>query len=255
MTMKERFKTSGERPLVRIVVLALFVILFVLFGLGAAPFVRDLVSGLFISSTDDAYALLPRATLTARLKQAEEELLRVRYQSILYDVIVLENQRLREAARAVSLSSSITARVLARPPQTLYDSLLVNQGSEAGVVVDAIVTFEGVALGRVVSLGKESAVVELFSSPDSKTDVLVGEPVAVSVAHGLGGGSFELSVPQEVAVAVGDAVRLPASDPVVVGVVAEVSFEEKDATKTVRFASPVSFSELDFVQIFVAPAP
>jgi hypothetical protein len=65
----------------------------------------------------------------------------------------------------------------------------------------------------------------------------------------LGGGAFELTIPQEVDVAVGDIVRIPASTSLALGVVTEITAKPTDTSKVVRFAMPVSFGALDFVEV------
>lgn len=249
MMMRERFRTRNQRPFFRVAALIALIALFVLFGTGFGPFIRDVFVGALVTVEPDEYALLSKETLAARLKDAEQELSRTRYQSILFTLLTEENDRLRAAANAVSVSGGITARVLGRPPQTHYDSLLIDRGTRDGLSSEDLVVFEGVALGRVTSLGARSATVELFSSPGSEHDVLLGNPPAISIARGLGGGAFELSVPQEVSVETGDTIRLPASESLVLGVVLGIMFEPNDISKVIRFSTPVSFAELDFVQV------
>lgn len=215
---------------------------------------RDFSAGLFrVASGIDDDTLLPKNVLASRLRDAERELSRTRYQSVLFSLLAEENRRLRDAADAASLTAGVTARVLARPPQTQYDSLLIDQGEAQGVSLDDVVVFEGIALGRIVSTAQATSVVELFSSPGTEHDVLLGNPVAVSIARGLGGGSFELSVPQEVAVEKGDTIRFPGTESLLAGIVVQVFSEPAGISKTVRFASPISISELDFVRVITRP--
>lgn len=250
MTMKEQFKIRNQKPFFRIAAFAVIVVLFVVFGTPLGLLIRDMfVSVLSATAIDLEYASLSKEALAARLKDAERELSHIRYQATLFTLLTEENAHLRDAAGAGVLPGGRVARVVGRPPQTHYDSLLIDAGSRDGLLPDDLAVFEGIALGRVASVGERSATIELFSSPGSERDVLVGSPVAVSIARGVGGGSFRLSVPREVSVQVGDVIRLPASESLALGVVTDVSFEPTDISQTVLFATPVSFSELDFIRV------
>ena len=233
-------------------VLAALVFVFFL-SQGSRNYLRDLFVNFFAphASTTDEYASLSRDVLVQRLKDSESTLSRVRYQALLYGLLSDENAKLRQAAKFVGTTASVTARVVTRPPQTHYDTLLIDAGTSAGIQENNLVVFEGVLLGKIVSPTSQSATVQLFSSPGSERDVIVGNPSTVAIARGLGGGAFELAVPQGVKVLPGDAVRVSATNPMLLAVVTSVSSEAKDASQTVRCASPVSFADLDFIHIIL----
>ncbi len=220
------------------------------FGLNLSNFVRGVFAS--IVSKHDAqsiYAGLSKDALIARLTADDQELSRIRYQGLLYSLLADENAALRKTAFAAPLQSGVTGRVIARPPHTAYDTLLIDVGSDTGVHQNDLAVFQGILLGRAVSVGKNSSTVALFSSPGTLNDVIIGTPSAVAVAHGLGGGAFELSVPQGVKVMPGDIVRFPATESLALGVVVSVSAEAQDVSQTVRFTSPVSFADLDFIHM------
>jgi len=254
MTMMGRSRDSkaGLRLFLggAIILGALFVLFF---NTEIGAYARGFLSSIIALRGGNAeYAALSKDALIDRLSSAESELMRAKYQAILYDALAEENARLRDAAGAVALSPRLTARVIARPPQTLYDTLIIDQGAEAGVRERDSATYQGIALGHVVTVDAKTSVVQLFSSSGALNDAILGEPRAVAVAKGQGGGAFESSLPQGIVVAVGDTVRFPASESLILGVVKSVSADPRDASQTVRFAIPVSFADLDFIQIVPA---
>jgi hypothetical protein len=245
--MKERY-TIRNWAFTALVIAAVGLVIF--FTIRGSVLLRDAAMSMSAPlNTDPTYAFLTRDALIARLTDAERELSHTRWQGALIEIIGEENHALREAAKAIPATSGVTARVLVRPPRTPYDSLVLDAGAESGVNQGDLVVAGGIALGRIRSAGETSSVAELFSNPSSSHDALVGEPPVVAIARGLGGGSFELTVPQEVAVAAGDIVRLPGARSLILGIIARVSAEPTDVSKTVRFAAPVSFAALDFVEI------
>lgn len=245
---RKRFRDTG---------IAAFVLLAVIFlGSPVAPYVRNLFVYLSVPRpTTSAYALLSRDALISRLTDAEKKLSLIRYQSVLYGLLSDENTKLRQTFNAAPPPKSILARVIARPPKTVYDTLLIDQGAAAGISGNDFAIYDGIALGKVVSEGQSSATVQLFSSPGSDEDVLLGKPQSIAVAHGVGGGAFELSVPQGVAVSVGDPVRIEATQSLLMGVVAGVSSKPTDSLQAVIVRSPVSFADLDFIEIIPNQRP
>jgi cell shape-determining protein MreC len=220
------------------------------FSKPVAPYARALAANLFAPrAADTELAALSKDALIARVKSDEAALSGVKYQTVLYASLVAENAKLRNLLNAPHAADALVARVVSRPPETLYDTLLIDQGSAAGVKEGNLVEYEGIALGRVTSVGQGTAVVKLFSSPGDETDALLGTPGAIAVAKGMGGGAFELSVPQGVTLAVGDAVGANASHALLLGTVSGISAKPSDASQTVYVRSPVSLSDLDFIEI------
>jgi cell shape-determining protein MreC len=202
--------------------------------------------------TPGRYESLSRNEMIVRLAGAEQELDRIRYQGVLYELLLAENAELKRAvAPASGFASIVPARVIARPPRTHYDTLVLDAGAEAGIRENDVVAVSGIALGRIASVDSRSSLAQLFSSPQLEHDVVLGEPQAVAIATGLGGGAFEVELPQEVQVNPGDAVRIPRSETLVLGIVVEIEGEATDATKTVRFRSPASVYALDYVSVLL----
>ena len=231
------------------IALASLVLVFV-FSSSIGSFTRGIVSNIVAPRTkSDEYSALSKNALIARLNIADAELKRIQYQALLYSLLANENASLRESVSAVATPRGVTARVIARPPRTNYDTLLIDAGEMGGIHENDVAVYQGVVLGRISALDSNSATVSLFSSSGVSHDVILGDPRAVAVAYGLGGGAFEVSVPQGVKVAVGDSVRFPATESLIVGVVQSISAQTRDVSQTVRFTIPFSFSELDFIRI------
>ena len=199
----------------------LFFCLFLGFFLYGGSFVRGAFATLIAGAPSLEHASLSRSALSSRLADAERELTRTRYQALLYVLVAEENKKLREA----------------------------DVGVEQGVSVHDLVIFEGIALGTIVTVDNRTSVVSLFSTPGSETDVIIGTPRAVAVARGLGGGAYEVSVPQGITIAPTDIVRVSATESFVLGIVSDVSLVPADVLQTVRFRTPLALADLDFVRI------
>lgn len=225
-------------------------VLVFIFSSNIGSFARGIVANIVAPRAKaDEYSVLSKNALIARLSVADAELKRIHYQALLYSLLADENASLRDSVGTVATAHGVTARVIARPPRTNYDTLLIDTGEMGGIHENDVAIYQGVVLGRISAVDINTATVTLFSSSGVSHDVILGDPRAVAVAYGLGGGAFEVSVPQGVKVAIGDSVRFPATESLVAGVVQSISAQARDVSQTVRFTIPFSFSELDFIRI------
>ncbi len=233
--------------------------LFFCFFLGVFFYGGSFVRGVFATLVSGApnleYAALSRSALISRLTDAERGLSHIKYQALLYALLVEENEKLRKAAHRSESPAGVVGRVLSRPPRTHYDTLLIDVGREQGVSVHDLVIFDGVALGTVVTSDSRVSVVSLFSTPGSETDVTIGTPQAFAVARGMGGGAFEVFVPQGISVLSGDVVRFPATESLVLGMVTDVSHVSTDVLQKVRVRASRALADLDFVRIIPSSTP
>ena len=249
MMMTGRSRTS-ERGRVLSALLLIALIAFIFFGPRMGPYVQSSFASLLRwGNQGGAYEGVNREALAERLAAAETELSRIRYQAYLYELVSKENAELRNVSSVESFSKAVPARVLARPPRTHYDTLVVDAGAASGVEVNDLVVRNGALLGTIVSVGPATATAKLFSSPGNSFDAVLGDPQAVAVAKGVGGGAFEIALPQNVAISPGEPMRAQHSDTLIVGVVVSSTAKPSDATQTVYVKSPVSMQELDYVSI------
>lgn len=129
------------------------------------------------------------------------------------------------------LDGEVPLYVIARPPQTPYDLLLVKAPDARGVQDISHYVYHGKSVPVGYVAGKYSSVyaVALFSAPQSREQFSVGEYVAVGV--GQGGGSFSLQVPAAVSVSVDMPIIHQATGSVVGFVVAVEDLPEKNIQK------------------------
>lgn len=144
----------------------------------------------------------------------------------------------------------VLAAVLSRPPASPYDTLLVDAGSEHGVVRGDVVSGGGtVVVGSVTEVFDRTARVTLYSAPGSTHEGLLGGTLPVSV-EGQGGGSMRAQVPAGTEVAVDDLVVLPG---IAGGLSARVSHVERGTSEsyiTIYFRLPMDFFGLRYVEVW-----
>lgn len=128
------------------------------------------------------------------------------------DALYKENVELKKLLGRSAEAPSVLASVLMRPPQTPYDTLVIDLGEQDGIALNAGVSAGGTSLvGRVTDLYAHTARVTLFSASGETYDAVLltksgSMPVSV---EGQGGGSLRGQVPSGSDVKVGDPVVLP----------------------------------------------
>lgn len=161
-----------------------------------------------------------------------------------------ENNQLKELlGRNVSNDKMTLAAVLIRPPQTPYDSIIIDAGSLMGLQVGDIIYAEmNYAIGRVVEVSDKSATIILFSSSNQKANVLIASTTTAVLAEGRGGGNFYIKLPKNIDVAVGDPIIWPDIQTMILGAVDVIDSDDGDAYAHIYFKSPININSLRYVQ-------
>ncbi len=119
--------------------------------------------------------------------------------------------------------AGVLAGVLARPPVAPYDTLILDQGSDVGIVAgNRVLGPGGVPLGTIESVARDSARALLYSTPARETESWVGESRIPVTLVGEGAGAMSAIVARESGVAVGDQVYVPGPGAVPIGNVVAV---------------------------------
>lgn len=163
-----------------------------------------------------------------------------------------ENRALFERAEALGAlgerGGGIPAGVVARPPQSPYDTLLVSAGSSQGVSV-GMEAFGpgGVPLGLVSAVFEDFARVSLFSMPKTKSEGWVGAAKNPLTVYGNGAGSFSATAPRAAQIAVGDLVYLPGPGALPVGSVVRVDGDASSPNVALRIQPSFNLFSLTWV--------
>lgn len=120
-------------------------------------------------------------------------------------------------------SESIVAGVLARPPTSPYDTLIVNAGSDAGVV-ERMTAYgaDAAPIGVVTGVEPRFSRITLLSSPEMVTQGWLGSAHTPVQLIGLGGSAFSVSIPRTIVVREGDIIYLPGPGAIPVGQVIRI---------------------------------
>ena len=182
--------------------------------------------------------------------------LRAERNALLSENRTLQNENAALRARlattdGVSSDSTIAAGVLARPPLSPYDVLLIAAGRVQGVTEGALVYAEGVPIGVIAEVAQHSARVVLYTSAGYETEGWVGEERLPLLVRGKGAGAFESDVARDAAVHEGDSVYLPGPGALPIGTVAKVESHSSSPRASIFIRPLVNPFSLSWVSVHI----
>lgn len=166
--------------------------------------------------------------------------------------LAAENHALAEKANATAAlsGSGIRAGVVARPPSSPYDVLIVAAGAKDGIA-PGMEAFGpgGVPIGLATGVLPDFTRVTLFTSPSMTFDAWVGAKKTAVTLRGEGGGAFDTSLPRLTDVAVGDEVYVPAGGALPIGSVTQIDSDPSLPTITVHIQSALNLFSLTWIEL------
>lgn len=187
----------------------------------------------------------------------ENVMLKEKLSSLELEIMALSRERAEENYLLTLVgrrqeTNIIAAAVLTHPPQTPYDTIIIDAGSNESISLDSRVFLpEGPGLGQVSEVWPNRARVKLFTAPGEKINAVLerhGVPVTL---EGSGGGNFKMFLPRDVAVEEGDRILSADIVPNLLAIVEEVNIGPTDSFKEVLAYSPANIFAIRFV--FVMP--
>ncbi len=169
--------------------------------------------------------------------------------------LMSENQTLREKVGSISslgddVREGIVAGVVARPPESPYDTLVLSEGSENGITLGMRAFGEGgVPLGVVSEVLTDFSRVTLFSAHGMVVDGWVGQAHVPITITGEGAGAMSASVSRLAGVAVGDTVFAPGPGMLVVGAVTRIDNSPSSSSLTLHIMSAVNLFSISWVAV------
>lgn len=168
--------------------------------------------------------------------------------------LTLDNNALRQACgRIDEKQSPLVGQVIFLPNFVPYQTLLVDIGSSNTSKVlrvgDLAVSLGDVLIGRVVELGRWSSKVELLSA-EKEITVTVGASKIPAVATGSGAGNFSIVLPKSTPIKVGDAIRAPLYNDLLIGTVRYVEKIPSRPNQTILVSVPVNLWQLQWLKFY-----
>lgn len=186
---------------------------------------------------------------------SENEELRLKVSSLELEAAALRSGRVQEGVLLELVgrhgnTDALAATVLARPPQTPYDVLIIDAGETDGVIAGASVRLpEGPMLGTIAESYSRRARVLLNSSPGVETEAVLERGNVPVTLVGSGSGNFRIVVPRDTEVEAGDAILSADIHARLLAVVGGVKMESTDSFKEILAGSPINLFNVRYVII------
>jgi cell shape-determining protein MreC len=142
----------------------------------------------------------------------------------------------------------ILAGVVARPPESPYDTLVLSAGSNEGVTF-GMEAFGagGVPIGVVSTVLADFSRVTLFSAPNTNTSGWVGHTNIPVTLFGAGAGAMNASIARSANIVVGDMVFVSGPGLLPIGVVTRVDSNSSSPSVTLRIQPAINPFSISWV--------
>ncbi len=223
-----------------------------------------------------------RAGLYTENTQLKSELDAIRGDAATIGYLENENNELKALLGRPQVRNAVLATILSSPPFSPYDTVVIDAGKSEGVAIGSLIyvpdmiTIAGtsanetststgatssststqtelkipkISIGKVTDIFSHTSRVELYSSAGQKFQVEIGKNHVKAEATGRGGGSFEIIIPRDADVHVGDAIIIPSIETIVFGQVGTIVSDPARAYSTVLFNLPVNPFQLHSVLV------
>ncbi|MFC1802128.1 rod shape-determining protein MreC [Patescibacteria group bacterium] len=213
------------------------------------PFLK---TGDFIldSSSQISYFFQLKKSLSKENEALKETIKNMEANLLVGDLLWVENEQLKELIGFnFSTSSEKIAKVLSKPNNSPYDSLVLGVNGDDIKVGDKVFAYKNILIGEVSKVFSKSSVVSLYSSYGRELNINIGIYGISALATGKGGGNFEVSLPRGVDIQKGDIVYVSGFRPSILGSVEEIIFDPADSFQTILFKTPVNIFELSWVSV------
>lgn len=186
-----------------------------------------------------ATALSSKSSLEAENAHLRQVLSEVALEAYSRDQLRVENDQLKEMLGRKSEYTFTLGRILASPPISPYDTLLIDIGDSQGVFVGMPAFSQGdFKVGEVTRVWSKTALVTLYSAPNTQLTVMVSTSSIPAVAWGIGGGNIRAILPRGVTIKEGNLVSIPAISPSYAGTVDAIDRPEGSSLEAIYIRLP-----------------
>lgn len=171
----------------------------------------------------------------------EEELVNLRMTKIDYETLLKENEELKLVFDIKNSSNKVVSNILSKPPQSPFDTFVLDSGADSGVSVgDRVYISDTIIVGKIAEVTPKTSIVRMFSNGGQESEVTSARTGNNFVIKGSGGSNFTLEVPKETDIVWGDVFLYPGSNTSVIASVYFVDSSSQSSFKTVHLRYPVN---------------
>lgn len=153
-------------------------------------------------------------------------------------------------SKSQATPTGVLAGVVARPPESSYDTLVLAAGSEAGISLgQEVFGAGGVPIGVISSVLTDFSRVTLFSASGTNTSGWVGRAGLPLTIFGAGAGAMNASIARSANIVAGDTVFVPGPGQLPIGSIVRVESDPSSPSVTLRIQSAVNPFSISWVVV------
>lgn len=150
---------------------------------------------------------------------------------------------------ATSTGNEILAKIIRRPPYTVFDTYVIDKGEDGGIALNDIVYAHHVPVGIVKDVTAHNAIISLYSSPGNKVLVTFGTTSPQYEAYGIGNAGMRADIPRDAYVEKGMVVTAGDRSMTVYGTVDGIDKESDNTNTSVFISLPFDITYTSWVTI------
>lgn len=246
--LQTKKKKSGfqKAPLILFIILVIFGLSF--FGVFSTPvkYLANQLSQLFPVNILVSW-FHTKNSLIEENSELKKSLLDANSKLLDRNIILEENLRYKKLTEEDN-EGYIISPVLLRPGFSPYDTIVLDKGEADGIYLGASVYFNSLIIGEVSEVGDHMSKTTLFSSSGKTFPVNINNNKLETEAKGLGGGTFEIMIPKNIKVEIGEVVTFANRPNKIIGLIEDIGEKnDNDTFQRILFSLPININSLDYV--------
>jgi len=190
-----------------------------------------------------------RESMIKENQELKKKLMESEFQKADIEILTIENKQLRNLLDRQEMPKTLPAFILVRPPQTLYDVLIIDIGKNKGLKSGERVLFRNILLGEIIEVFEKTASVKLLSSGGFETEAYIERINLPVKIIGKGSGNFESKLPKDAEVEIGDFLIIPGDRGKLLGQVEEIERNPASSFIKIFFRLPLNLQEIRWVSV------
>jgi cell shape-determining protein MreC len=191
-----------------------------------------------------------KSSLISKVNDLQNQVTSLELKQTDYDAVEKENQDLKSlfGQNTASPDGRVLARVLSKPPESPYDTFVLDAGSDNGIAVgDKVYISDTILIGEIASLTGNTSIVNLFSKSGLTNFLTLSRTGATYDVAGEGGANMSVQVPKDADILWGDVFDYPDIKTSVVGSVYYIDQSAQSSFKTIFIRVPGNVFQTQWV--------
>ena len=188
--------------------------------------------------------------LRSEIEQLADKNTELEKKFLMFNQLRAENEELKSLLSRTSDKKLVLASIVSRPPQSPYDVVIIDAGSDNGVEPGMRATvYSNIIMGYVTEVFPKISKVKLISSPGEETNIMIENEKVAAVSVGLGGGNMEIRIPSSIQINPGDKIMTVETFPLLVGIAEKIEVSLPDPFQKILFRSPFNLQQVKYITI------